>query len=416
MHAATAHARTSLISLAIGLLLLVGGLTGLNPDWAWYSAHGIVLMLGTVMAGLAGLHAYTLPALARTSFPERPVAIAAKLWLAGTLAIAFAVLLPMEWTRFVGWLGTAVFAAGATIWSIQVMKHAPKKGLVDMETDKLTKGDDACLKHVHFAHRFLPIGAILLLPALIVGGLWGDRIYDAAIHIIVVGYGLLSIYGLSHLWVPRLSGIPAIAAGAIKGELHTSLLGIVGITAGFIIGVDTPVGQGFLVGLGPMVFLGFFVWMGVLGANIMKNKSPTNSVRPEFVYIPWTFSAVFWLVAAVLMGIFLNVLPDSMQEIYGSLRFTHLHVGLLGGAVQLLLGLMTRLIPMHGGRPPPRFGSAMKGSFYLLNLGLSFAAFGRFGGVDDPWLLIGLAVITVSFGMYAVAMAPFFSRPKVASA
>ncbi len=416
MHAAKAHARTSLVSLAVGLVLLVAGLLGVQSDWAWFAAHGIVLMLGSVMAGLAGLHAYTLPALARTTFPERPVAISAALWLAGVMAIGFAVLLPWSWTAYVGWLGTAVFAAGATIWSVQVMKHAPKKGLVDMETDKLTKGDDACLKHVHFSHRFLPIGALLILPALIVGGVWGGRIYDAAIHIIVVGYGLLSIYGLSHFWVPRLSGIPAIAAGAIKGELHTTLLGIVGVTTGFIIGVDTAVGQGFLVGLGPMVFLGFFVWMGVLGANIMKNKSPTNSVRPEFVYIPWTFSAVFWLVAAVLMGIFLNVLPEIMTDLYPALRFAHLHVGLLGGAVQLLLGLMTRLIPMHGGRAPPRFGSAMKGSFYMLNLGLAFAVFGRFGGIDDLWLLIGLAVITISLGMYAVAMAPFFSRRKVVAA
>ncbi len=416
MHAAKAHARTSLVSLALGLVLLVAGLLEVQPDWAWFAAHGVVLMLGSVMAGLAALHAYTLPALARTTFPERPVALSANLWLAGTLALAFAVLLPWSWTRYIGWLGTAVFAAGATIWSIQVMKHAPKKGLVDMDADKLTKGDDACLKHVHFSHRFLPIGAILLMPALLIGGVWGGRLYDAAIHIIVVGYGLLSIYGLSHFWVPRLSGIPAIAAGAIKGELHTSLLGIVGITAGFIIGVDTRVGQGFLVGLGPMVFLGFFVWMGVLGANIMKNKSPTNSVRPEFVYIPWTFSAVFWLVAAVLMDIFLNVLPDTMQDKYAALRFTHLHVGLLGGAIQLLLGLMTRLIPMHGGRAPPRFGSAMKGSFYLLNLGLAFMVFGRFEAIDDPWLIGGLGIVTISLGMYAVAMARFFSRPKVATA
>ncbi len=416
MHAAKAHARTSLISLAVGIVLLAGGLLDVRSGWAWFAAHGIVLTLGCVMAGLAALHAYTLTALARTTFPERPVAIASWLWLAGTMGIAMYALLPWGWAEYIGWLGAVVFTAGATMWSVQVMKHAPKKGLVDMAKDKLTKGDDACLKHVHFSHRFLPIGSMLLIAALIVGGLWGGRLYDAAIHIIVVGYGLLSIYGLSHFWVPRLSGIPAIAAGAIKGELHTTLLGIVGVTTGFIVGVDTTVGRGFLVGLGPMVFLGFFVWMGVLGANIMKNKSPSNSVRPEFVYIPWTFSAVFWLVAAVLMGIFLNVLPDTMMELYPTLRFAHLHVGLVGGAIQLLLGLMTRMVPMHLGRAPPRFGSGMKGSFYLFNAALAFAVFGRFEGIFDIWVLLGFAGFTVSLGMYGAVMAPFFSRKGMPTA
>ena len=43
---------------------------------------------------------------------------------------------------------------------------------------------------------------------------------------------------------------------------------------------------------GVSTFLGTFTFMGVLGANIMKNKSQTQRVTPQFAYIPWTFAGV----------------------------------------------------------------------------------------------------------------------------
>ncbi len=411
MDAVRALTRTSLVSLAVGFVTLAVGLSGLVPG-AWFTSHGLVLTLGCVLPGLAAMHAFTLKRLANTTFDEPRAVLAANLWLAGALLTAFRPIGPGPlWG--VGAFGTLFLVAGATLWSIQVMKRAPKSGLVDMDRDPLTKGDDACLKHVHFAHRFLPLGLLVLLVAsgFPAGHLLGGRIFVAAMHIIVIGYGLLSMYGISHFWVPRLSGIPAIAAGAIKGELHTSLLGIVGVTVGFLVGADTSIGRGILVGLGPFVFLGFFVWMGVLGANIMKNKSPTNSVRPEFVYIPWIFSSVFWAVTAVLMGIFINALPASMSHLYGALRFTHLHSGLLGGAVQLLLALIVRQLPMVQGRQPPRFDAKMKLSFYAFNAGIAMVMFGRFASPTGTWLVAGFGVVALGLGLFTWAMAPFI-KPR----
>lgn len=422
VHATRSLLITAMVSFILGILLLLGGFLCLDEScgqFAWFRVHGLVLMLGTVLPALAALHAWTLDKLAGAPMPEAKSALAAKLWLVGVVVITLGMTIgPSVMLQVFGLVGFAIVTAGATFWSIQVMKHAPKKGLTDFARDPLTKGDDACLKHVHFAHRFLPIGMILLLAAAIAAEMSGAAFVQglrlASIHIIVVGYGMLSMYGISHFWIPRLSGIPAIAAGAIKGELHTSLLGIVGITAGFLVGVNTGVGRGLLVGLGPMVFLGFFVWMGVLGANIMKNKSPTNSVRPEFVYIPWVFSSVFWAVTAVLMGLFLNGLPESMSHLFPALRFTHLHVGLLGGAIQLLLGLGTRQIPLAVGQKPPRFGSSMKGSFYLFNIGLAMAIYGRFDGIGDVWVTGGLLVVIVSLLLYLKVMLPFFApRPTL---
>ncbi len=411
MDAVRALTRTSLVSLAVGFLALAIGLSGLVPG-AWFTSHGLVLTLGCVLPGLAAMHAFTLQRLAGTTFDGPRAAMAANLWLAGALLTAFRPVGPGPlWA--VAAIGTVLLVAGATLWAIQVMARAPKSGLTDMDKDPLTKGDDACLKHVHFAHRFLPLGLLVLLVAsgFPDGNIWGARIFTAAVHILVIGYGLLSMYGLSHFWVPRLSGIPAIAGGAIKGELHTTLLGIVGVTVGFLIGHDTSVGRGFLVGLGPFVFLGFFVWMGVIGANIMKNKSPSNSVRPEFVYIPWIFSSVFWAVTAVLMGIFINALPEQMEHLRGALRFTHLHSGLLGGAIQLLLALVTRQLPMVQGMQPPRFDAKMKLSFYAFNAGIALAMFGRFASPTDTWLVAGFAVIAASLGLFVWAMAPFI-KPR----
>ena len=158
------------------------------------------------------------------------------------------------WAPAVWMLGTLLMAAGsfaevatllgATAWlaammpmAIQAMKHAPKETLVN--DDPLTKGDDACFKHLVFAHRFLPIGLLLLLAGAIAALWWpvaAQRLHVSAMHVLIIGYGLLVTYGVSHLWVPRFSGIPAIAAGAIKGELHTTLLGLTGLVLGFLTG------------------------------------------------------------------------------------------------------------------------------------------------------------------------------------
>ncbi len=394
--------RIALVGAGFGALFLVLGLLDVG-GFGWFQAHGRVLLGGFLLPLLMAAHAVTLARLARAPLD------AAKLHLAGGGVLAGSLLFALGWLfqpspllSVVGVAGLVLVAAAGIVYAVHVMKTAPKGGLTTPD-DPLTKGDDACLKHVHFSHRFLALGLLLQVVAAALAfvspDVWQLRVHVAAQHVLLVGFGLLSLYGIGHFWVPRFSGVPAIAAGAIKGELHTTLLGLAGLLLGFLL--DQP---GLTLGLGFFVFVGFFTYMGVLGANIMKNKSKTQRVTPEFTYIPWTFTGIFWLISAVLLGLFLNAVPDVLSERAAALRFTHVHVALLGGAVQLL---MSWAIPARAdalGVRPPRFDGRMKGSFYAFNAAVTLAVWARFADAAATWWYAALGLLALSLVLYTATV------------
>ncbi len=387
----------------MGLILLALGLAGV-ADLAWFQAHGHILLGGFLLPLLAAAHAFTLQQITNTTLD------AGRLRLTGLGMFGGAVLLTLgklfsaiPGLDFVAAIGMVAMAAFGTIYAIHVMKSAPKKGLTNTE-DPLTKGDDACLKHVHFSHRFLALGLLLLAVWSVLSAFevsWASRMLLTGQHVLLIGFGLLSLYGIGHFWVPRFSGVPAIAAGAIKGELHTTLLGLTGLIAGFLSGID-----GLTIGLGFFVFVGFFTYMGVLGANIMRNKSKTQRVTPEFVYIPWTFTGIFWLISAVLLGLFLNAVPDVLAERGLALRYTHIHMALWGGAVQLLMSWSIPAFAAFNNAPLPRFDGRMKGSFYAFNGAITLAIWAQFTGaaVWAMWTALGLTVLALALFGRTVAL------------
>lgn len=395
--------RSARAGLALGLLLLACGLLGVG-GLDWFTAHGRVLVGGFVLPVLAAAHVLTLQRLAGAAFDDGVLGTAGAGMLAGSVLFALGWLLqPSPLLALVGAAGLLLLTVAGTVYAVQVMKHAPRSGLVDPDRP-LTKGDDACLKHVHFAHRFLPLGLLLLLVAAVLAFIdpevWQVRFLLAGQHVLLVGYGLLSLYALGHFWVPRFSGVPAIAAGAIKGELHTTLLGLTGLVAGFLSGV-----AGLTLGLGFFVFVGFFTYMGVLGANIMRNKSRTQRVTPEFVYVPWTFTGIFWLISAVLLGLFLNAVPDVLADRAASLRFTHVHAALWGGLGQLLLSWAIPVAAQLRGTPLPRFDGRMKGAFHAYNAAVALVLWARFTGAGAwaMWTALGLTLLGLL--LYGVSVA-----------
>jgi hypothetical protein len=295
-----------------------------------------------------------------------------------------------------------VGAGGATTGLVLAL--APRRGrtVVDTARDPLTKGDDASFAQVRFAHYFLPVGLLASWLGRTLDAPWSRGATLAGDHLLLAGYGLLSLYGLSHLWVPRLSGVPAIAAGAIKGELHSSLLGLVLLSAGFAASV-----RGLVIAGGLCLFFGAFTFMGVLGANIMKNKSPTQRVTPEFTYVPWTFAGSFWLIAGVLLGVFLNAVPDVLAPKAQALRFAHAHLLLLGGFTLLLLGYAHRILPAWLGTAPPTFRRTRLG-FYLLNAAVALLVLGRLAGDGRGGAtLAGSASATAGLAAWFFSLAPY---------
>lgn len=381
----------SLTSVAVALLLgiaapLAEGTTFEVRDLG--EAHVVLALFGFLVPGTTAMHLHGLQDLLARDVPPRKAKAVAMAWGTGALVLALALAFA---SGIVFTLAAAVAslallgAAGMTTGLL--LRHLPKRkqSVVDIARDPLTKGDDASFTQARFAHFFLaPAVAMTLLGGPwwsggIWDGAWVGRVWLAGLHFLLAGYALVSTYSITHLWVPRLSKVPAIAAGAIKGELHSSLLGLVLLLAGFL-----AASEGLAIAGGAFLFFGCFTWMGVLGANIMRNKSKTQRVTPEFTYIPWVFTGVFWLVCGVLLGVFLNAVPDALADRLAGLRFTHAHAILVGGMVQIALGLAMRLMPAARNAPPLPFHRA-KFAFYALNLGLALVLAARLGATAAAW-------------------------------
>jgi len=399
--AAVSAARPLVTASLAGLLAAVlAAVLHLAPGlgvFAFLQAHAVLALFGFMLPALAAAEAHSLGAVLRRPLADadgRRLAIA---WSAGAAVLALAAaFLTTGVARWVGLgVGALAVAGAAGMTTGAFLRALPKRGdsVVDAARDPLTKGDDACATQLRFAQFFLPLGVALVAFA---GPWWSSsglahRAYLAGIHMLAV-HVLVACYGLAHLWVPRLSGVPAIAAGAIKGELHTTLLAAVLLLAGFLLG--GPAGHGLVIAGGAFAFLGAFTFMGVLGANIMKNKSRTQRVTPEFTYVPWAFTAVFWLLSGVLLGIFLNVVPAVYAANKDALRFTHVHIALLGGAAQLLLALAWRIVPAARGVPPPPFSRGRWG-YWGLNLGLALLLIGRFQAQVVPTTFLAGALLVL---------------------
>ncbi len=367
--------------LAAAALSILGILDPIS--FQWWRAHGHLAIWGALLPGLWGV---TWHALARLG-PRAPDAGGAKrvavLMFAGAGLMAIGTLIqPSGVLALVAYAGVLATVAATVLATIQVMKVVPKRSetTVDMERDPLTKGDDACWSQVRFAHFLLVPGTIIWalswLPAL--SPVMAHRLSASGLHVVLGGHALFLVYATTHLWVPRLSGVPAIAAGAIKGELHSGLLGVLGIAVAHAI-PDEGIRRGLLVAFGPFLFLSFFTYMGVIGANIMRNKSQTHRVTPEFSYIPWTFSAVFWMVSGVLLGLFMSFTPDALASYTPALRATHVHIMVLGGMVQAGIGLAMRLLARDGGTRPPPF-HRHRLAFLVFNGGMAWLVVGFFTG------------------------------------
>ncbi len=390
------YVRLAAGSGAVGLLLLLAGLTTESPLF-WFQAHAAVMVVGVVLPAVAGWHTHTL-----ATFTTAPDAGMVRKQLAAftlaTLLIGLGMLFqPSGVFTVVLLLGFAVLLAGSVFSLLIHLRNKPTGSLVDVEANPLTKGDDASFKHLKFAHFFLPLGVLLLALAFTPGlNAVGHRLWLSGIHVTLVGYGLLSLYGIGHLWVPRFSNVPAIAAGAIKGELHSTLPAMVFLPIGFLTGW-----VGFIIAGGAFAFLGFFTYMGVLGANIMRNKSVTHRVTPEFVYIPWTFAGIFWLVSGVLMGVILPAVPDVLLDKAASLRTVHVHANLLGGFAQLLLAW---LVPKAAG---VRFQGSMKAAFYGFNLAVALVVGNMLASGGLTLHLVAIGTLVVSMLLFVKATGGF---------
>lgn len=159
----------------------------------------------------------------------------------------------------------------------------------------------------------------------------------AITHTMVLGWGCMVIFGASHQLVPVL----------IEGKLHSEKLAY----ATF-----------FLAAIGiPILVVGFYIFeMGILSklggglvvlsvltylSNIFLSITESKKKNAHTLFI---FSATFWLLLTVLLG--LALVFNFSQSVFpkDSLHYLplHAHLGIVGWFLLLVFGVSSRLIPM----------------------------------------------------------------------
>jgi hypothetical protein len=409
-----------LLGAALLLSLLAAVAAGLGGGtWGWSSAQAHFIRFSFLLPVLLALHvAIAGPYFARAPSSSR-IGLAVAAYIAGGIVVAAAQLVAGALARGLLILGYLVVTAGAVLQTIAIMPCLPKESLVRAE-DPITKGDDACFKHITFAHRFLPLAMLLTTFAVVAqvtaGSAWAMRGVLAASHMLLIGYALLTLYGTTQLLVPRLAQRPPVAAGAIKGQLHSSLPGILLIPIGLLLGYEDGWGRGLLLAGGSFLFIGAFTYMGVLGANIMRNKSRTQRITPEYSHLPWVFSGVLWILCGLLMGWFLPAASAQIPAYLAAARHAHVMLLFVGGVAQMLIGLAPRILESD-----PRKARAFQGiprwSFLLFNGGMITSIVGHANaGPGGPGAVVGAAMLVIAVLLMRLTVEKAKSPQPVASA
>ncbi|MDO8793508.1 MAG: hypothetical protein Q7J25_02705 [Vicinamibacterales bacterium] len=195
------------------------------------------------------------------------------------------------------------------------------------------------------------LAAVNLLGAATVGVLLAcDKVYHflpgyilsnvlAHAHLAAVGWATMMVVGVGYRLLPMV--LPAAPPQGRSVALSAILLeaGIVLLFVGLIAGARwTPVG-GLLIVAG---LLSFFRHVVVMARH--PRPRPVGAVRPDFAV--WhAMAAGACLIAAMVIGLILLVMPMSERTLRAALAYGVL--GLLGFLSQMILGIETRILPIH---------------------------------------------------------------------
>lgn len=159
----------------------------------------------------------------------------------------------------------------------------------------------------------------------------------AITHLMALGWATMIILGASHQLVPVL----------IEGKLYSNTLGYISFILAAI-GIPLLVYGFYVFNMGePAKWGGRFVLLAILtylinlGISISKSKN-------ESIHAIYVFTSVVWLFLTAFLGLFLvynfttDLLPDN------SLHYLplHVHAGIVGWFLLMVIGVSSRLIPM----------------------------------------------------------------------
>lgn len=159
----------------------------------------------------------------------------------------------------------------------------------------------------------------------------------AITHLMALGWATMIILGASHQLVPVL----------IEGKLYSNTLGYISFILAAI-GIPLLVYGFYVFNMGePAKWGGRFVLLAILtylinlGVSISKGKN-------ESIHAIYVFTSVVWLFLTAFLGLFLvyNFTTDLLSD--NSLHYLplHVHAGIVGWFLLMVIGVSSRLIPM----------------------------------------------------------------------
>lgn len=159
----------------------------------------------------------------------------------------------------------------------------------------------------------------------------------AITHMMALGWATMIILGASHQLVPVL----------IEGKLYSNTLGYISFILAAI-GIPLLVYEFYVFNMGePAKWGGRFVLLATLSYLINLGVSISKS-KNENIHAIYVFTSVVWLFLTAFLGLFLvynfttDLLPDN------SLHYLplHVHAGIIGWFLLMVIGVSSRLIPM----------------------------------------------------------------------
>ena len=254
--------------------------------------------------------------------------------------------------------------------------------------------DKAPSPHVVVPHYIAAAGGFMVLGLLLIlfredllGNYFHPHLF-ALTHVAVLGWMTMIIIGALYQLVPVILNTPLFSESIAKWTFWIFLTGIIGLTIGF--------GMSSFTVIVPLFASITYIGLMTFSYNIIKSigRASTFNMSAQFV-----ISSVFWLFLTATFGLIMAFNLSNNILGHQSIAFlkVHIHLGLIGWFLQLVIGVSTTLLPMffvsHA-----QTDKKLKAAFWLLNAGLLFLVI-NWLTVSESGLSVGGWVV-VSTGIF----------------
>jgi len=254
-----------------------------------------------------------------------------------------------------------------------------------VNTDKAPSPKVVVPHYVAAAGGFITLGILLILFRQDLLGHYFHPHLFALTHVAVLGWMTMIIIGALYQLVPVILNTPLHSERIAKWTFWIFLVAIIGLTVGFL-------GSFFSI---VVPLFASFTYIGLLlfSYNIIKSISHASTFTMSAQFV---ISSIFWLFLTATFGLMMAYNLSLNFLGHQSLAFLkiHIHLGLIGWFLQLVIGVSTTLLPMFFVSHTPTH-KKLKAAFWLLNAGL-ITLTTNWITISDSGLSIGSWIIIVT--------------------